>query len=360
MRAKASGTMDLSSCTWMVRELGEAVSCVHLLDDNSILVGGWDGKVKCWSDEGDLIWESQTPNRVSSIIVKDNFVYTTSGLHLVCMTHDSGEIVWETALEGSADAVVATDECLLATSSVYDIEHNDFIESAVWAISFDGNVLETHRMDERPWTFHSYKHGAIAGLGRPMNGYLILDQKGGIVEQNTEWESPTICSTKGSTPLFGLANGSVYSIDGTLLKTMDAAVSNIIQQSGGLLLSDDRGYLEFYKEGVQWECKGDEIGNLCAGFDVQGNPSCWVARWKGSEGEVLVHSIIDGAVLASLDGPRVHDMTSNLHRVALGCDSGQVYVWEKKLFQRRLAQPMQQESDAARSAMLEKLRSLRK
>ena len=152
MRAKASGTMDLSSCTWMVRELGEAVSCVHLLDDNSILVGGWDGKVKCWSDEGDLIWESQTPNRVSSIIVKDNFVYTTSGLHLVCMAHDSGEVVWETALEGSADAVVATDECLLATSSVYDIEHNDFIESAVWAISFDGNVLETHRMDAVSYT----------------------------------------------------------------------------------------------------------------------------------------------------------------------------------------------------------------
>ena len=64
MRSSASETMDLNSCTWMVRELGEAVSCTLLLEDNSLLVGGWDGRIKYWSDEGDIIWEAQTPNRI--------------------------------------------------------------------------------------------------------------------------------------------------------------------------------------------------------------------------------------------------------------------------------------------------------
>ena len=136
----------------MVRELGEAVSCTLLLEDNSLLVGGWDGRIKYWSDEGDIIWEAQTPNRISSMVVQGECVYVTSGLHLVCLKQSNGEQVWDMALEGSADAVVSTATCILAVSSVYDIEHNDFIESAIWAISFDGELLQTHRMAERPWT----------------------------------------------------------------------------------------------------------------------------------------------------------------------------------------------------------------
>ena len=66
----------------MVRELGEAVSCTLLLDDNTLLVGGWDGRIKYWSDEGDVIWEAQTPNRISSMVVQDECIYATSGLHL--------------------------------------------------------------------------------------------------------------------------------------------------------------------------------------------------------------------------------------------------------------------------------------
>ena len=71
MRRNASQAMDLTSCTWMVRELGEAVSCTVLLDDDSLLVGGWDGTIKHWTEAGDLVWEAKTPNRISSMVVKD-------------------------------------------------------------------------------------------------------------------------------------------------------------------------------------------------------------------------------------------------------------------------------------------------
>jgi len=352
--------MDLTNCTWMVRELGEAVSCTVLLEDDSLLVGGWDGKIKHWSVDGDLIWETQTPNRISSMVVHDDSIYATSGLHIVCIAFSTGKARWNVALEGSADAVMTTTECVLAVSSVYDIEHNDFIESAIWAISFDGGVLSTHRMDERPWTLHPYKKGAIAGLGRPMNGYLILDERGGLVEQNKEWESPTICSTNSENPVFGLADGTLRSIGGVVMKTLDCSISNVVEYRDGYLLADDEGHIEFFDGSVEWGANGSEVVAISPGFEVGGKGSCWVARWNGSQGEVLVHSVIDGGEIASLKGHRVHDITFNDKRIAIGCENGQVFVWEKDLFQRRLEQPTQQQNDASRNAMFEKLRSLRK
>ena len=360
MRRNASGVMDLSSCTWMVRELGESVSCTALLDDDSLLVGGWDGTIKHWSEAGDLLWECQTPNRISSIAIQNDRTYATSGLHIVCIDLSTGDLLWKVALEGSADAVITTTNCVIAASSVYDIEHNDFIESAIWTISFDGDILSTHRMDERPWTLHSYNDGAIAGLGRPMNGYLILDAKGDLVEQNKTWESPTICSTDGTNPVFGLADGSVRSMDGAFVGSMQSSISNVVETSDGYVLADDLGNIELIQDDVQWKANGNEVVALSLGFEINEKGSCWVARWNGSLGEVYVHSMIDGKQIASLKGYRIHDIAFNGQRIAVGCENGQVFVWEKELFQRRLEQPHHQQNDASRSAMFEKLRSLRK
>ena len=352
--------MDLNSCTWMVRELGEAVSCTLLLEDNSLLVGGWDGRIKYWSDEGDIIWEAQTPNRISSMVVQGECVYVTSGLHLVCLKQSNGEQVWDMALEGSADAVVSTATCILAVSSVYDIEHNDFIESAIWAISFEGELLQTHRMAERPWTLHTYNNGAIAGLGRPMNGYLVLDENGNILEQNKDWGSPTICSTDGENPVFGLADGSVCSLDGTQVYAMDSAISNIVAKREIMLLAEDQGRVVLLNDSKQWEANGNDVVAISFGFEINNHDSCWVARWNGSQGALSVHTVEGGAELASLHGHRIHDIAFNGNRLAAGFENGQVYVWEKDLFQRRLNQPPQASNDAGRNAMFEKLRSLRK
>ncbi|MGA0331701.1 MAG: hypothetical protein ACO3MI_04970, partial [Candidatus Poseidoniaceae archaeon] len=111
---------------------------------------------------------------------------------------------------------------------------------------------------------------------------------------------------------------------------------------------------------VQWKANGNEVVALSLGFDIDEKGSCWVARWNGSQGEVIVHSIVDGERIASLNGRRVHDMAFNSQRIALGCENGQVFVWEKELFQRRMEQPNQQQNDPSRNAMFEKLRALRK
>ena len=170
MSENASDNMDLTQSTWMVRDLEQAVSDVLLLEDDSVIAGGWDGAIKYWSAEGDTVWSIETPNRISCLTIESDKLYATSGLHLLKIDLKTGHIDWQIGLEGSADAVVVTQKCVIASSSVYDIEHNDFLESAIWSVSFEGEVLETHRMDERPWTLQLSELDVIAGLGRPKIG----------------------------------------------------------------------------------------------------------------------------------------------------------------------------------------------
>ena len=64
--------MDLTQSTWMVRDLGQAASDVLLLEDDSVIAGGWDGAIKYWSAEGDTIWGIETPNRISCLTIESD------------------------------------------------------------------------------------------------------------------------------------------------------------------------------------------------------------------------------------------------------------------------------------------------
>ena len=360
MRENASGFMDLTNCAWMVRELGEPVSCVHLLDDASILVGGWDGCIKYWSDEGDLIWSTVASNRVSAMVRDQDHVYATSGLDVVCLSLLDGQEQWSIALEGSADSLVATEACLFATSSVYDIEHNDFIESAIWVISFQGEVLKTHRMAERPWTLSTYDNGVITGIGRPLNGYIIFDENGDIVDRENDWDSPTICATGQNNPVFGLADGSLRTPDGTILKKMSSAITDVDQFDESYIVAEENGRVEWFDENRNWTSNGSKVVALSHGFTIHDYRTIWIARWNGSQGELNVRSADAGEFVASLPNKRIHSIASSNARMAVGCENGQVYVWDKVLFERRISQPVENQSDVSRNEMLKRLRALRK
>ena len=360
MKRNASQVMDLTSCTWMVRELGEPVSCVHLLDDASLLIGGWNGCIKYFSNEGDIIWTTRTSNRISAMVLEKECVYVTSGLDVVCLDLLDGQQHWEIALEGSADSIVATESGLFATSSVYDIEHNDFIESAIWFISFDGEVKKTHRMAERPWTLSRYNEGIITGIGRPLNGYIVLGEKGDILDREDDWESPTICATGGNNPVFGLADGTLKTHSGTVLKHMGSAITHVDHFEEAYVVAEETGRVEFFDTERYWSSTGSKVVALCHGFTIQDCGTVWIARWNGFEGELLVKSTDTGESIATLSEKRIHNIASSQTRMAVGCENGQVYVWDRALLERRLDQPMESRSDTSRNEMMQRLRALRK
>jgi len=361
MRENASGNMDLTQSTWMVRDLEQAASDVLLLEDDSVIAGGWDGAIKYWSAEGDTIWGIETPNRISCLTIEADKLYATSGLHLLKIDLTTGNIDWQIELEGSADAVVVTKKCVIASSSVYDIEHNDFLESAIWSVSFEGEVLETHRIDERPWTLQLSELNVIAGLGRPKSGWIKLDENGDVIEQKEGWNTPTICSSKKPL-LFGRADGSVVNMDEYVLHEMKESIAVLSSRGNSLLAADDSGRVDLLSsDELVWSKTGDAVVGLEHGFNHDGDTSIWIARWNGAVGTVCVRNSSTGDEIASMGGARVHAISVNERRVGIATEGGQIMVWEQTLFDRRSNQEKPaEEVDEHRNSMLAKLRALRK
>ena len=158
--------MDLVQAAWMIRDLGQAVSAIDV-EEESVIAGGWDGLLKKWNGDGDLLWSTKCSDRIESILRIEEKVIVTSGLHISCVK--DGEVLWSNPLEGSADLLIFHEGQIIATSSVYDIEHGDFMESAVWRFSTEGELIQVDRMDEKPWFLHSDEQ-IVIGLGRPKCG----------------------------------------------------------------------------------------------------------------------------------------------------------------------------------------------
>ena len=220
--------MDLKGAAWMVRSLDQSVSMVHLAPSNDVFAGGWDGRLACWDAEGNSVWTVQTPDRISALALGETLVVVASGLHVVALDRATGEEQWSVALEGSADDVRWWQGEVVAVSSVYDIEHNDFIESAIWRFTAEGEPVWVERMDERPWAVIERGDALLAGLGRPRCGYLDISTSPPFEHVKPPTSSPiTTGSSRETTALFGQTDGLVVQPDGTVLSTETGPIEHL-------------------------------------------------------------------------------------------------------------------------------------
>lgn len=339
--------MDLIQSAWMIRDLGQPVSAINLEED-SIIAGGWDGALKEWNGDGDLLWSVECSDRIESILRVEDFVVVTAGLHISCVK--DGEILWSNALEGSADLLAFHNSEIVATSSVYDIEHGDFMESAIWKFTTDGEQTDVSRMDERPWFIHSDEQ-LLLGLGRPKCG-LIIDG----AHKNLPVDSPVTCGLAGrKNILFGHANGAITSHVGEEIANEGVAVESLVCVEKGFVAALESGKLVARKPDstLIWTASGSQITTQVSGFDDMH----WSGRGNALSGSVEVRdSSGEVVVTAQTSRPRVSDSSQN--RIGFGFEDGQILVWEKGLFSRRINQEKGEEN-TRKSALAAKLRSLR-
>ena len=331
----------------MIRDLGQPVSAIDL-EEESVIAGGWDGALRKWNGDGDLIWKTQCSDRIESIIRIDDLVVVTSGLHISCLR--DGEIIWSEALEGSADLLAYFNEEIVATSSVYDIEHGDFMESAIWKFTLDGDLINVEKMDEKPWFLDSTEK-LILGLGRPKCG-LIVNGK----HKDLPTDSPVTCGllAQGNV-LFGHSNGVISSLEGKIISEDSSSVESLTCIENGFVVALESGEIiaKKFDSEIIWKAEGAQLTTQVAGFDNMH----WCGRWDSGGGKVEVRNIAGELVaLAKTTRPRVSDFSEN--RIALGFEDGQILVWEKGLFSRRINEEKGEEN-SRKSALAAKLRSLR-
>ena len=355
--------MDLLGACWMIRSLEQSIASVALDKDNNLIAGGWDGQIRKWNIEGDLIWTQLLPDRISEIVFFKDRIIVTSGLHIVNLESKSGEVKWQKPLEGSADSLVVVNDQIYATSSVYDIEHNDFLESAIWNFSASGNQEWVIKIDERPWSLLVHNGKIMAGLGRPKSGWAEILPKGKIVNHSLDTKSPIMCgviSNKGA--LFGHADGSISTKDeisnkfSQSVESLDSKVGiNIASLEGGTLvrLGDSRD--------EKWSEYGDAISNQVIGFKISKINTHWATRWSGTSGCIEVRNTESGELIADASVPQSRAIFANNTRVVVGSEDGKIHVWEQEMFERRLKSNFSDNSDEStqKSILKDKLRALR-
>ena len=339
--------MDLIQAAWMIRDLGQPVSALDI-EEESVIAGGWDGLLKKWNGDGDLLWSTKCQDRIETILRVGEKVIVTSGLHISCVK--DGDILWSNPLEGSADLLIFHEGQIIATSSVYDIEHGDFMESAIWQFSLDGELTNVERMDERPW-FIDATSGLILGLGRPKCGFLADG-----IHHELPTDSPVTCGlAENGEILFGHADGTISSSEGKAIHKEPHSIESLSSFEKGYVAALENGDLVAItaKSKELWKSKGSQISTQIVGFDDMH----WCGRWNSLNGQVEVRdSLGELLVSAGSSRPRVSDTSQN--RVGFGFEDGQVLIWEKGLFNRRSKQEVS-EQDSRKSALAAKLRSLR-
>ena len=313
--------MDLVQAAWMIRDLGQPVSSIDLEED-SIIAGGWDGSLKMWNGDGDILWSAQCEDRIEAIIRIGELVVVTSGLHITCVK--SGEILWSNALEGSADLLAFYDNKVIATSSVYDIEHGDFMESALWQFSIDGELIEVTRMDERPWFLHSNEN-LILALGRPRCGLLVDGE-----HRELPSTSPVMCGLSGrENILFGHADGTVSSFNGDQICKESTSIESMTCIEQGFVAALDNGDLVARTPSSDqiWTASGPQVTTQVAGFDDMH----WCGRWDSIRGYLEVRSS-SGKLIVSTETSRSRVSDYSENRIAFGFEDGQILVWEREYF----------------------------
>ena len=356
--------MDLLGHVWMQRQLGQAVSCVHITSEHGIVAGGWDGRVASWDSEGGHQWQVTTSSRISAILEFPDVYVVTSGLEVVAITKSNGEIRWSTPLEGSADGLLKFDECIVATSSTYDIEHNDFIESAVWRMDFDGNIEWVHRIDERPWYGFIDEKTLHFGLGRPRCGMLSMGNNG-VVQSHADLphDSPVMCGTPYQTGhIFGLASGHIVTQE-TVLVDGSSGVEFLSAASDGFIAGLENGdCAKFDEKGTSiWTNQGEALSGLTSAWATNHQPLIWISRKRLDEGKLSVLNGQTGSLIAEASIARVHSMDATSNRLCVGLEDGQILVWDREMFERRQQQNApQQDVDPEKEAMRARLRALRR
>ena len=348
---------------WMTRLLGEPVSVLSIDESNDILAGGWNGVLSYWDCDGENNWSTNLPDRIGSIASNQEFVFATAGLHIVAVSRTSGELMWQFALEGSADEVIIHEGLVYATSSVYDIEHNDFIDSAVWCFTFDGNNLWTKHMDERPWTIFSDDNTVIIGLGRPKMGIATINQEGEINHQQLASNSPvTFGKLIGSKPVFGHANGDVSSIDGKITSIEGESIEEALTDNQeNLVIVTERSINCLTNENSQlWSMKNIQPSGQAIGFEINNIESFWYAQTDGLNGQLKIIYCDSGQQIAAMSCSKISNIVSSSNRVVVGNEAGEILVWDAEMLNRRLESEVDIDQDERKKALRDRLKALKK
>ena len=110
-----------------------------------------------------------------------------------------------------------------------------------------------------------------------------------------------------------------------------------------------------------WEVELSSITALSRGLIIGGHETIWLGHARGTEYELRVISQQSGEQISAMSCGKLTSIISDDNRVIAGDENGEIYVWERGMFNRRLTDLSSElEQDEKRALMRDKLNKLRK
>ena len=363
----------IEAVVWATRRMNKPVSSVYAFSGN-FLAGDWDGKISCWSSEGELLWSVELGDRISSIIrLHDGHFSSATGLSIVELDAN-GKLLWSTQLEGSSEQVIELENNhIFATSAVWDIEHGDFMEGAIWCVDRNGDVVYVNRFDEKIWSIEQIAGKMVLALSHPRCGIVLCDEKGLTHIELNDFPTTSLLS-KGNRILVGTADGKIHQLfiskpNNLSLKMFEVSnlVINILSFENKLIIVSENEVVMTNSEFEiiwSWESQKPIEHGVCYSDD-KGDPLICIISGKDDDSKLHLLDFLTGDLqLNLLIGSTVHDIETFNSFLLLGLENGLFHILEKNTLNRRMEQQSEElvvEGDAAhqRSSMMERLRSLR-
>ena len=111
-----------------------------------------------------------------------------------------------------------------------------------------------------------------------------------------------------------------------------------------------------------WSSDGAPVSAQTEAMEHDGSSLLWLARDAGLGSTVHVWATNQEGAIANGQFAKVRAMHGTTERVVIGCEDGQIHVWEREMLHRRLDNDQPSSSDEAderTSALQAKLRALR-
>ena len=163
-------------------------------------------------------------------------------------------------------------------------------------------------------------------------------------------------------PLFAHADGHITNNESKLLH-LDSAIESIISHKSTFYCITDNGKAIGYNDNSEqlWSMQFNKPNLQAIGFVIGKSPTYWLAISDGIAGKIQVLDSNNGEILCQLSSKPAKAIHSNSDFVIIGFEDGEIMVWQRELFERRLnsTDVINQTDNDYRKSMKDKLRALR-
>lgn len=220
------------------------VSCApRTLSDSTVLMGTWHGRLLCYSQSGDPLWNAKCEGPIKQPpAVRDSVIYVASGRSVFALNANDGEEIWQHGVSGAIEGGVAADDLVyFGAADSFAAAINPTTGEMVWSRRLDGGLFATPAIGDSIIYFAA-NDGSITALNKADGALRWTHRTGAVANLSPTLSGDYLLTTsrQSTLTLLTAATGERLWSDTTLAAQ---AMTSPVVIGDHILLTDSRRLL---------------------------------------------------------------------------------------------------------------------